>query len=166
MISMKTNYKQNVKFLWILASVAALLFHFDNCLETAEGCYAAQGDMLLNMFILSFPGSVLYFIFITLTSRPYDFTTPLFHFILWGGVFIVGYFQWFWFVPRLLKGQGMTTLGLLQSGASTVCGRVAQRSSSRARKRKRAAHPKGRRAAHFDETGRTPLEIAIGNNHI
>lgn len=166
MISMKTNYKQNIKFIWILASFAVLLLRFDQCFESASNCRVEGGDMFFAMFCLSFPGSLLYLIFLALIFDPIAAFTPLHYFLLWGGAFIVGYLQWFWVVPRLLQGQGMTTLGLLQSGASTVCRAVSQHPSSGARRRKHSARLKGRRVAPFDETGRTPLERAISNNHI
>jgi hypothetical protein len=165
MIAMKINYKQNVRLLWILASVAVLSYRFDNCVEMAEGCYRAEDSMFLSMFLLSFPGSLLYLIFLAFTFDSIDVYTPLHYLLLWGGAFTVGYFQWFWFIPRLLRGQAMTTLGLSQSGTPTVGSRVGQRSSS-PRARKRASHLKGRSLAHFDEIGRTPLERAVIDNHI
>jgi hypothetical protein len=164
MIAMKINYKQNLKFIWILLCVAVLFFHLDECLEWESGCDLAGERMFSAMFLLSFPGSLLYLVFLALTFETVNVHTPLLYILLWGGAFTVGYLQWFRVLPSLLNRPEMTTLGLAQTRAAIVSGTGGQRATRSRRKRKRVAWLKGARVVHFDDTGRTPLERVINNN--
>jgi hypothetical protein len=166
MITMKIKQRQIWKFIWILLCVAVLFFHFGQCFEWESGCYSAGERMFSLMFLLSFPGSLFYLVFLGVTFNSVSASTPFLYFLIWGGAFAVGYFQWFGLLPYLLDRPEMTTLGLGLSGASNVSRTGSGRCSSsrRRRRRRRAAWLRGARVIHFDETGRTPLERVI-NNH-
>jgi hypothetical protein len=152
-----SNIRWNVvtRYTWVFCCVSILFLGFGTFLVKPEG--AGFPSILLGlMILLSFPSGLGLFI----VTWPFiDFNPPVDFFLVWLGVFLVGYFQWFHLVSNL-KG-GLITLSLAQVEPAANAKNRAIKDPVRHKamvNRKRAV-----RIVHFDALGRTPLERAINS---
>jgi hypothetical protein len=152
-----SNIRSSVltRYTWVLCCVSILFLGFGTFLVEPDG--SGFPNILLSlMILLSFPSGLGLFI----VTWPFiDINPPVDFFLIWLGVFLVGYFQWFHLVSNL-KG-GLITLSLAQVEPAANAKHSAIKDPVPHKvivNRKRAV-----RIVHFDALGRTPLERAISS---
>lgn len=149
---------------WIILSITAF---FSPLFRAAvdNNFYYAMDNMLFGMVFLSFPANIIFLFLID--EIPHTFLTefhPLIYFSIWLMLFVVGYLQWCWAVPRLFAERQMIRLNLVQTAMEEKELKI------KGNDQPVAALPQFEerrvirifRVNQFDEQGRTPLERAIG----
>jgi hypothetical protein len=168
---MSKDIKTFLKYSWIAASIACFIIPL--LVIPEEGFkhwpVEAEGDMGFGMFVMAFPASMLYMLFLALVfyliaSSHYDLPAS-FYVLLWLGFFVTGYLQWFHLLPYFFNRQkSFMTLGL--SNIEVEKGeRKRRRRTSRSRKRKASqAQIESKPVLQFEQPRRTPLEKVISEN--
>ena len=145
-----------VKCAWLAANLSVCLMGLGSCM-TEPNCWLAKTALLPILFMLSFPGSILFFIvneaFIE-AGFIFD-VTPAMHYMFLGlGTITAGYVQWFRVLPALFGKQEVTVLSLNQPITTSAAEEIPPRPL-------RPAQLKTPQILPFDNAGRTPLERAI-----
>lgn len=148
----KIRWSLVARFSWVFCCVSILYLGLGTFLVESDGSVFPSVFLSL-MILLSFPSGLVVF----LVTWPFiDINPPADFFLLWLGVFLVGYFQWFHVVSNLAGGIITLSLGQAQpiAAANTrLKNPVVHKTNVN---RKSAA-----RIRHFDTAGRSPLERAI-----
>jgi len=146
-----------VKCAWLAANLTAWLMGLGSCV-TEPDCWVARNSLLPILFLLSFPGSILFFIVneaLSATGFVFDVTPAMHYTFLSLGALIVGYLQWFHVVPALFGKQEVTVLSLNEP-LTTNTGE-----QETPPKRSRSAPVKAPQIQPLDNAGRSPLERVI-----
>lgn len=106
---MEEQSKLNLKHVWLLISVFSLLLpvFMPSSANTQNFLENVIGTMTVTMFILSFPSS-LFGLPVMLFARALFGVNPNSIEGLYLNLFLLfafGFVQWFWIVPRLLRGE-------------------------------------------------------------
>ncbi len=143
------------KYVWLHLGLMVLFVGLGTFVVTPSGS-PATNDVLPFMLLLSFPSGFG----VALMAWPFlDISPVADFFLLWLGMFAVGYFQWFCIVPNC-RGGGIITLSLAKAELVTP-----ETQMLNPAKEKSKLNPKGAlKIVHFDPAGRTPLERAIVSN--
>ena len=123
--------------------------------------HVRQSDLLPILFLLSFPGSILFFIVNeALIDAGFIFdAAPAMHYTFLSlGALTVGYVQWFHLLPALFGKQKITVLSLNQPISA---GTGEQEASP---KQSRPEQIVALNIQPFDNAGRSPLERVINQN--
>jgi hypothetical protein len=140
-----------LKAAWIAATLVALLIGLGTCLAGEEPCFQAGESMEPLMFFISFPSSVLYFVWSPEIFGWYTIHAPFDYFLFWLGAFVVGYVQWFVAIPRLFGTPLITSLNLAGGTRSKT-------RSNRRRRARRVRILETNKVKPFDAEGKTPIE--------
>lgn len=157
------------RIIWILLTIAAFVCPL---LETNSCCccfYSSTETMLNAMTLLSFPANLLFLFIVDELPRSVLWSfQPLIYCSLWFMLFITGYLQWCWAVPRIFAERKIITLNLAQS-----------KMKENELKIKKSHQPvialpqleerrviRIFRVSQFDSEGRTPLERVLGERSI
>ena len=146
-----------VKCAWLAANLTVWLMGLGSCM-TEPDCRLAKNTLLPILFLLSFPGSILFLIFNEVfigIGVFIDALPPMYYTFLSLGTLIVGYIQWFHVIPALFGEQEVTVLSLNQP-ITTSAGE-----QEIPPKLSRPVQLKAPQILPFDSAGRTPLERAI-----
>jgi hypothetical protein len=146
-----------VKCAWLAANLTVWLMGLGSCMAEPN-CGLAGIALFPILFLLSFPGSILFFIVnVAFIEAGFSFdATPAMHYTFLSlGTIISGYIQWFHVFPALFGAQEVTVLSLNQPITTGTGGQEIPP------KRRRPAQVKAPRILPFDNAGRTPLERAI-----
>jgi hypothetical protein len=151
------NWVLVVKSAWLAANLTGWLMGLGSCV-TEPNCSTAGTFISPILFLLSFPGSILFFIAneIFLASGVFIDASPSMHYTFLSlGTLTIGYIQWFYVFPALFGKQDVTVLALSQKIEPSV---VAQemRPCSRGTSRIKTLPVQP-----FDKFGRSPLDRVI-----
>src|SRR3989442_14082275 len=146
-----------VKCAWLATNLTVWLLGLGSCM-TEPHCWLANNSLLPILFLLSFPGSILFLIFNEVFIEIgifIDGPPEMYYTFLSLGMITVGYLQWFHVLPALFGKQEVTVLSLNQpitisAGAQEITP-----------KRSRPAQLKAMQVQPFDKAGRSPLERVI-----
>lgn len=150
-----------IKIAWIATSAACFVLPLvlTPAFETRRLIVVAGEEMLVAMFVLSFPCSLVFVLLAaTVLSMfsPYELPVAS-YLLLWFGFFLTGYVQWFRLVPALGRKRQFITLGL----GKTETPKVKKKRRRRKRQRQRRLHEAT--TLILDAAGRTPIERVIGD---
>ncbi len=145
----KTSWRVLASYTWLFCAFAVLFLGLGTLLVEPDG-QIFPPILLVLMIFLSFPSGFGVFL---LTWPFIDLFPPLDFFLVWLGIVVAGYVQWFRVVSNLTEGP--ITLSLAQAKPATVAPQAAS-PAEQSPKRKRLHH-----IVHFDVRGRTPLERAL-----
>jgi hypothetical protein len=147
----RINWKLVIKCTWLAAGLSIWLLGLGSCLTEPEG-FTAINIVLPFIFVLSFPGSLLFIIFF---GPLIDFNPAVDYSCLALGALAVGYFQWFQVIPSMFGKPKIVRLELAgKNNTETIpC-------ESTIKKLKAPRSPR-HRLVFFDKRGRTPLERAL-----
>lgn len=146
-----------VKSAWLTAVFAIWLMGLGSCM-TEPQCWFAGYTLLPFIFLLSFPGSLLFLIFNGIliglglafgVSAPFQYT----YFAM--GAIASGYLQWFHLVPAIFGKRKLTILSLSKREIFPL----AEPELKLQTPAMQAVSPM--QALAFDKSGRSPLERAI-----
>jgi hypothetical protein len=160
MTGRRTNWVLLGKCAWLAVNLSIWLMGVGTCM-TEPHCWLAKSDLLPFLFLLSFPGSILFLIINNLLiENGYFFDAfPALHYtFLSMGALTVGYFQWFHFLPALFGKQEITVLSLNQEMKAGTSKQEAPTKQSQ------PVQINAPRVQPFDNAGRSPLERVINRN--
>ena len=148
---LRIDWKRAVKYSWIAVCFSLLQTALASCLLDSHSSHT--NDLaLLYLVLLSFPSSIPAGI---LTTSFIDIYPSVDYTILCLVIFISGFLQWFWLVPKLVHKPKILSLNLTSHERETQPKTVTNPS------RLQKPRPKLSRAP-FDKTGLSPLERALG----
>jgi len=143
------------KYVWLHLGLMVLFVGLGTFLVTDSG-FPATTLVLPFMLLLSFPSGLGF----ALMASPFlGMPTMTDFFLLWFGMFVVGYFQWFCIVPNC-RGGGIITLSLAKVERVTTEPHL---SVNPAKEKPKLTRKGPLKIVHFDAAGRTPLERAIAS---
>jgi hypothetical protein len=149
------------RYIWLIGCTACFILPIlvSPLSDSHDLLHDAIEGMTFAMFVLSFPGSLLFTLVAAiffLMFSPFDLPVAT-YLLLWFGFFVTGYVQWFWAFPELFQKRQLISLGLSRCEEITV---------SKRRRRNHLCHETHDRIAipHHDVIGRTPLERVIGDS--
>ena len=152
----RINLKRALKYSWIATNISLLQLGLGSVVLYPD--YAlVNSDAMLYLVLLSFPISMPAFLvsasfvqgYPPIVYPPFDYLTVCL------AVFISGYLQWFWFIPRIMQKPEIMSLHLTSpEGSRNV-------TATNPPRRRKSPQPNLLRAP-FDKTGHSPLERAIG----
>lgn len=151
-----------LKNVWILMSVSAFLFPLFTAAVDNDFYYATD-NMLFGMVLISFPANFLFFFFMDDISHSVlkDFH-PLIYFSLWLMLFVAGYLQWCWAIPRIFAERKIIKLNIAPHKLEESELRIEERQPAVALPQwEERREIRIFRVGQFDEQGRTPLERVI-----
>lgn len=145
------------KCAWLTVNLGLWLMGMGSCM-TEPNCMFPKSDLLPILFLLSFPGSILFLIVneVLIEAGIFFDAGPAMHYTFLSlGALTVGYLQWFHLLPALFGKREITVLSLNQPISAVTGEQEASPEQSR---------PEQIVALHiqpFDNAGRTPLERVI-----
>jgi hypothetical protein len=152
----KIDIKRALKYSWIATSISLLQLGLGSVVLYPD--YALRNnDAVLYLVLLSFPSSIPSVLLAApfvegyppIVPPPFDYLTICL------AVFVSGYLQWFYFIPRIMRKPEIISLHL--TGAEETRP-IAATNPIRRRKSYQSNLPR----VPFDKTGHSPLERAIG----
>ena len=148
--------KRALKYSWIATSISLLQLGLGSVVLYPD--YPLRhSDAVLYLVLLSFPSSMPAFLVTAsfVEGYPPIVNSPFDYLIICLAVFISGYIQWFWFIPRIMRKPDIIGLHLITSEEDHP---IAATNPTRRRKSYQSNLP----GAPFDKAGHSPLERAIG----
>lgn len=145
------------KCAWLTVNLGLWVMGMGSCM-TEPNCMFAKSDLLPILFLLSFPGSILFLIVneALIEAGIFFDAAPAMHYTFLSlGALTVGYIQWFHLLPALFGKQEITVLSLNQPISAGTGEQEAPP------KRSRPEQIKALQVQPFDNLGRTPLERVI-----
>jgi hypothetical protein len=108
--------KTGVEKAWLVASLTALALHHLLKIEpAADWIWVIEGAMI----VLSFPFGPLAMLFILLGVEVFSGPTNFSWLLDWSTMLLIGYIQWFWVLPEMMKRNNETITLNLNSPAAT-----------------------------------------------
>jgi hypothetical protein len=153
LLKMASRIKLALAVAWLTAVLVVLVMGSGLCASAEQACFNSGETMLVIMFSLSFPTSVVFLILAMFFVEYSSIQTTSDYITAWFIMAFGGLLQWFFLAPRILK---KTDLVLLNLRSTTTTPRTVKTAM-----RKASAVPKIR---HFDIEGRTPLERVISRS--
>ena len=113
---LKIDVKRVMKYSWIATNVSLLQLGLGSYVLYSD-YFFTNNDALLYLTLLSFPISIPTLFF---TVSFIDVYQPMDYLCICLVAFVSGYFQWFWFLPRLAKEREILSLQLSSHNTGTV----------------------------------------------
>ena len=106
------NWRNFLKFAWLLACIAVLLWDLTSCPQRANPTLMSECSLLAGamMVILSFPSGLLWLWLVSGSAylvgqlgMDISAVSPIANLIVWIGFVVVGYLQWFILLPWAIR---------------------------------------------------------------
>jgi len=150
LLKMASRIKLALAVAWLTAILIVLGMGSGLCASAEDVCFESGETMLVIMFWLSFPASVVCLILAMFFVEYSSIHTASDYVTVWLVMAFGGLLQWFFLAPRIFRKTDLVLLNL----PSTI--RAPQAAKSVTRKAIAT-----RKIRHFDTQGRTPLERVI-----
>jgi hypothetical protein len=151
LLKMASRIKLALAVAWLTAILMVLGMGSGLCASAAEAvCFDTGETMLVIMFWLSFPTSVVFLIVAMFFVEYSSIHTTSDYITVWFIMAFGGVLQWFFLAPRIFRKTDLVLLNLRSTISPPPAVKTVMRKAKAMRK-----------IRHFDTQGRTPLERVI-----
>jgi hypothetical protein len=150
LFKMASRIKLALAIAWLTAVLIVLGMGSGLCASGEGVCFESGETMLVIMFWLSFPTSVVFLILAMFFVEYSSIHTTSDYLIVWFIMAFGGVLQWFFLAPRIFRKTDLVLLNLRSTTSTSPAVKTVMRKSRTRRK-----------INHFDAQGRTPLERVL-----